>query len=502
MTPYQTGPYKLSQGVGRSRPKRRPVLSLVIAIAGLVIVCALVLTVLPPYLEAADGATSASKDPYQDSDGDGVMDIYDAFPYDPSEWRDSDGDGYGDNSDAFPRDPSEWRDTDNDGYGDNCDAYPYDGKRWILEDGNASSDGQSTATTPGGSGSGDDADSGEDLRPTIDAGIKFDLNSIYFPDSTGDAQEVYLKATVNGQTVRLPGGTETWNLSPGQQKSVGRTFLIDFADSSSYVAVKVEAFTAAGTPLRMEGTSCSNGVLEMRYDMDARQWTSVTGQAGAAWNAYQRLSMSWVISITDVSGLTSVSWDFGGARYAVDLAIPPASLADYASRSIDRTVHYVNTYNSDVRAYTTISDPVIRSLAKELSAIAASHGMADAERLNLCLAMVHSVKYSYDVESTGHEEYWRFPIETLAAGTGDCEDTSFLFAALAECMGYDAVILKLPDHMAVGVALDSVPSGWFYQPQGGVVKYYFCETTGSGWRVGEVPSDMQQASATIIAVGA
>ena len=41
-----------------------------------------------------------------DWDGDGVPDVTDAFPVDPTEDTDSDGDGVGDNSDAFPDDPS------------------------------------------------------------------------------------------------------------------------------------------------------------------------------------------------------------------------------------------------------------------------------------------------------------------------------------------------------------------------------------------------------------
>ena len=41
-----------------------------------------------------------------DWDGDGVPDVTDAFPVDPTEDTDSDGDGVGDNSDAFPTDPS------------------------------------------------------------------------------------------------------------------------------------------------------------------------------------------------------------------------------------------------------------------------------------------------------------------------------------------------------------------------------------------------------------
>lgn len=43
-----------------------------------------------------------------DSDGDGVADVDDAFPNDPTETADTDGDGVGDNADAFPTDPTRW----------------------------------------------------------------------------------------------------------------------------------------------------------------------------------------------------------------------------------------------------------------------------------------------------------------------------------------------------------------------------------------------------------
>jgi hypothetical protein len=57
-----------------------------------------------------------------DSDGDGVLDDDDVFPYDPDESVDTDGDGVGDNEDAFPTDPNEWSDSDGDGIGDNADV--------------------------------------------------------------------------------------------------------------------------------------------------------------------------------------------------------------------------------------------------------------------------------------------------------------------------------------------------------------------------------------------
>ena len=56
-----------------------------------------------------------------DSDGDGVPDWTDVFPFISGETVDSDGDGVGDNSDAFPNNAAETIDTDGDGIGNNSD---------------------------------------------------------------------------------------------------------------------------------------------------------------------------------------------------------------------------------------------------------------------------------------------------------------------------------------------------------------------------------------------
>lgn len=69
-----------------------------------------------------------------DDDNDGVLDVNDAFPLDPTESVDTDGDGIGDNADldddndgvndsedVFPLDPTESIDTDGDGIGNNAD---------------------------------------------------------------------------------------------------------------------------------------------------------------------------------------------------------------------------------------------------------------------------------------------------------------------------------------------------------------------------------------------
>jgi len=81
---------------------------------------------------------SNSVDP--DDDNDGVDDINDAFPDDPSESADSDGDGVGDNVDALPNDASEQFDSDNDGVGDNRDRFPLNSSETRDSDGDGVGD--------------------------------------------------------------------------------------------------------------------------------------------------------------------------------------------------------------------------------------------------------------------------------------------------------------------------------------------------------------------------
>lgn len=97
---------------------------------------------------------------HSDTDGDGVYDIFDPFPDDPSQWDDTDDDGFGDNAtgsnpDAFPEDPAASKDTDGDGYPDSWntgmskadsttglekDAFPDDPDEWKDSDGDGIGD--------------------------------------------------------------------------------------------------------------------------------------------------------------------------------------------------------------------------------------------------------------------------------------------------------------------------------------------------------------------------
>lgn len=104
------------------------------------------------------------------------------------------------------------------------------------------------------------------------------------------------------------------------------------------------------------------------------------------------------------------------------------------------------------------------------------------------------IEYQYDSDTTGEDEYPRYPIETIYERQGDCEDTSILMAALLKEWGYEVGFLHLPGHIAVALrTADDYSSGDYYEINGH--RYLYIESTGSGWNIGDIPDDCKGVSA-------
>lgn len=76
-----------------------------------------------------------------------------------------------------------------------------------------------------------------------------------------------------------------------------------------------------------------------------------------------------------------------------------------------------------------------------------------------------SLRYVSDPDAHGVRDYWQAPNETIARGTGDCEDFAILFSYLASTLGYKAEI-QLGDGHAI-----SLINGLQYDPSPILTQY-------------------------------
>ncbi len=195
----------------------------------------------------------------------------------------------------------------------------------------------------------------------------------------------------------------------------------------------------------------------------------------------------YVIKVTGDADRT-FSWEYEGDLYSLTIGVDYDELL-YARNYYSPEERWQDTTRVRDRSYVTLgrTDEAMAPFMEELtdsllSALEERHPDYTRDQMLLyLLRFVQYLEYQMDQDSKGAEEYWRFPIETLYDGVGDCEDKVILFCALADMcrerlgMDYGIAMIILPTHMAAAVRLDG--SGWMY-----------CETTGTDFDIGEMPA--------------
>ncbi|RLF31899.1 MAG: hypothetical protein DRM98_04820 [Thermoplasmata archaeon] len=110
----------------------------------------------------------------------------------------------------------------------------------------------------------------------------------------------------------------------------------------------------------------------------------------------------------------------------------------------------------------------------------------DAEKIDFVTKFVQFLEYREDDPLNLSKEYPNYPVETLFNHDigCDCEDKAILTASLLDRLGFNVSLLRLPNHMAVGVKLNKsiVPGYKVYTGD-----YYFLETTTENAKVGFIP---------------
>lgn len=183
------------------------------------------------------------------------------------------------------------------------------------------------------------------------------------------------------------------------------------------------------------------------------------------------------------------TWVYGNSDWAWELDIPQSVYETY--RSIPRSP------TMDYSVYIThpFDDEYINILSTNIKKAAESKSYDEFQTVEFATAFVQNLEYTNDSVTSAYDEYPRYPIETLFNKGGDCEDTSILLASILRSMGYSVVLIELSNHCAVGVLGGNTLHGTYWEYDGG--KYFFIETTNSGWGIGEVPDVYRNASAYV-----
>jgi hypothetical protein len=124
----------------------------------------------------------------------------------------------------------------------------------------------------------------------------------------------------------------------------------------------------------------------------------------------------------------------------------------------------------------------------------------DEDFANGVLMIVHQIPY----EESKPPEY---PVETIVGNKGDCDLFSYVAASIMKAGGLDVVLLYYESeaHMNIGVSLSHAPHDINKQVDYVLhsgVKFYVAECTGenwqNGWRVGECPESLRNASVQVV----
>lgn len=186
---------------------------------------------------------------------------------------------------------------------------------------------------------------------------------------------------------------------------------------------------------------------------------------------WEQLRFEWVTQDGAGSAWMTLNLDVEMYRYYRNLS---------RYMGVENLPKYINEANNQKVIQNVVA--ALRDVAEDLHYNDAAVAREIAKFVQDC------IEYQYDSDTTGEDEYPRYPIETIYERQGDCEDTSILMAALLKEWGYEVGFLHLPGHIAVALrTADNYSNGDYYEINGH--RYLYIESTGSGWNIGDIPDD-------------
>ncbi|MBP2201993.1 hypothetical protein J3E07_001433 [Methanococcus voltae] len=188
--------------------------------------------------------------------------------------------------------------------------------------------------------------------------------------------------------------------------------------------------------------------------------------------------------------LKNYTWNYGSKNHTIELIIPEVMYRYYQSKPHNQEFNYAQYALSDN------DRKFVKYLSNKFNNIAIENNYSEYDTVLLITTFVQSLKYTSDNVTTGYDEYPRYPVETLVDEGGDCEDTSIIISAILNDLGYDVMVIEFKDHMGVAVKCNGMYTGTYYTYKNN--RYYYVETTGENWNIGELPEKYMQEDALVI----
>ena len=153
-----------------------------------------------------------------------------------------------------------------------------------------------------------------------------------------------------------------------------------------------------------------------------------------------------------------------------------------------RNVYYA-LYTEDQQAISFLQD--------SLQNIAARNNLSRNELARLIVSFVQDIPYSYVVQEScevrdrpcrGNEKFGILsPVEFLYSLSGDCDTRSVLLYSVLKHFGFSPLIVISNEYRHAMIAIDIPAAGDHILHKGR--KFYFWETTSTGWLPGVLPPD-------------
>jgi hypothetical protein len=153
---------------------------------------------------------------------------------------------------------------------------------------------------------------------------------------------------------------------------------------------------------------------------------------------------------------------------------------------------YYDLYDHDKRNLAPLQDSII--------AFAGRNGIQKSDLIYSIVTMIQDIRYNYVLQDDSclmHEDFPCLPLEPygilppvgfMYTLSGDCDTRTVLLFTILKNLGYDPIIVNSAQYGHSMLAVDIPSQGDYFIHKGR--KFYFWETTSTGWAPGMLPPEM------------